>query len=109
VRTQHGRVRFPRFSVGIHDNHAAYLERAGGARLRTPDSTHHAINTPRVWRWLDRREMLGSDVASPSAVADGLPIGGSWELDELDVPNNLFYEVRYGTLTAWLALDPKNG
>lgn len=44
---------------GIHDNHAAYLERAGGARLRNPDSTHHAINTPRVERWLDRWDLLG--------------------------------------------------
>ena len=43
----------------IHDVHAAYLERQGGERAESPDSTHHAISLERVAQWKDRWDLLG--------------------------------------------------
>jgi hypothetical protein len=43
----------------IHEIHAAYLAQHGGTRVRTPDSTHHSINTARVEQWIDQWELLG--------------------------------------------------
>jgi hypothetical protein len=43
----------------IHEAHSRYLDRHGGQRARTKDSTHHAIPLERVAEWRDRWDLLG--------------------------------------------------
>jgi hypothetical protein len=43
----------------IHNEHAAWLEKKGGVRPRTPDSPHHAITEPRLREWKARWDVLG--------------------------------------------------
>jgi hypothetical protein len=43
----------------IRDAHLEYLDRHGGQRARTKDSTHHAIPVPRVEQWRDQWDLLG--------------------------------------------------
>lgn len=43
----------------IHDAHLEYLDRHGGQRARTKDSTHHAIPVSRVEQWRDQWDLLG--------------------------------------------------
>jgi hypothetical protein len=43
----------------IHCDHARYLERHGGHRAKTPDSTHHRITTERITKWRDRWDLVG--------------------------------------------------
>jgi hypothetical protein len=43
----------------IHEEHAAWLKKVGGARPRTPDSPHHAIKEDRILEWKSRWDVLG--------------------------------------------------
>ena len=43
----------------IHEAHTSYLERHGGQRARSKDSTHHAIPVSRVAEWRGRWDLLG--------------------------------------------------
>lgn len=43
----------------IYSTHKAYVDRHGGKRARTHDSTHHSINESRLQAWLDRWDVLG--------------------------------------------------
>jgi len=43
----------------IHEAHQAYLKRADGARKRSPESTHHAIQLRRIKDSKDRWDRLG--------------------------------------------------
>lgn len=58
----------------IHREHHAYLNRHGGERAITKDSTHHAIQPRRLLQWRDRWDLLGladgPAVAQSDAAAD---------------------------------------
>lgn len=41
--------------------HERYVTDHGGARARSPRSTHHKIETGRIARWRDRWDLLGGD------------------------------------------------
>ena len=43
----------------IHQAHQKYLQRHGGVRAVTADSTHHAIEARRILQWRDRWDLLG--------------------------------------------------
>lgn len=43
----------------IHLAHQAYLNRHGGTRSRSPESTHHAIARSRIKEWEGRWDLLG--------------------------------------------------
>ncbi len=43
----------------IHQAHEAYLQKHGGRRARSQDTTHHAIRPDRVEQWRDRWDVLG--------------------------------------------------
>jgi hypothetical protein len=43
----------------IHEEHERFLARHGGARPRTPKSTHHGIAVGRVAQWRDNWDALG--------------------------------------------------
>lgn len=43
----------------IFTRHKAYLDRADGQRVRSPDSTHHAIPASVVREWQERWDVLG--------------------------------------------------
>lgn len=43
----------------ICENHHAYLERHGGERAVTKESTHHAIDYSRIREWRGRWDLLG--------------------------------------------------
>ena len=43
----------------IYTRHKAYLDRRGGQRTRSPDSTHHAIPASVVREWQERWDVLG--------------------------------------------------
>jgi hypothetical protein len=43
----------------ILKHHSAYLERHGGRRAESEDSTHHAVQPARIVAWEDRWDILG--------------------------------------------------
>jgi hypothetical protein len=43
----------------IHAAHQEYLGRHGGERAISKDSTHHAIQLPRILQWRDRWDLIG--------------------------------------------------
>jgi hypothetical protein len=43
----------------IHRAHTEFLQRHGGTRPRSPESTHHGIGLPRIEQWRDRWDVLG--------------------------------------------------
>ncbi|HEV2437718.1 MAG TPA: hypothetical protein VG077_17120 [Verrucomicrobiae bacterium] len=43
----------------IYATHQAYLDRHGGARARSHDSTHHAIDESRLSEWHGKWEIMG--------------------------------------------------
>jgi len=43
----------------IYETHQAHLVRHGGRRARSPNSTHHGIQTGRIEQWRDRWDLLG--------------------------------------------------
>lgn len=44
----------------IQRDHAAYLQRHGGERAESQESTHHAIESWRVAEWANRWDLLGA-------------------------------------------------
>lgn len=43
----------------VYEVHQQYLNRSGGHRPQTPDSTHHAIDEGRLEEWKNKWEILG--------------------------------------------------